>query len=114
MTRKEKEDFIENKMLNTDNAFQEIEKHLESLQDILEQKASEELIAELRYDKVSKSDFVDHIPDYLSPEALDNRIREISDISANRVGSEFNSLREQVDKKMVKIRQEFDMSVLRK
>lgn len=81
---------------------------------MVDKKANEDLIAEIKYEKVSKSDFVDHLPEYLTPEALDNRIKDICDTGISRVMSEFQGMRAAVDKKMVKIRQEFDMTFLRK
>lgn len=89
MTRKEKEELIETKLQDTDICFEEIEKHLNSLQTLVDKKASEDLIAEIRYEKVSKADFVDHLPEYLSPEALDNRIKDICDAGLARMSIEF-------------------------
>ena len=36
-------------------------------------------LAELKRDKVGKSEFTDFLPDYLTPEALSNKIRELVD-----------------------------------
>lgn len=36
-------------------------------------------LAEIRKDKVGKKEFNDYLPEYLSPEAIENRIREYVD-----------------------------------
>lgn len=68
----------------------------------------------VRDDKLSKADIMDALPAYLHEEQLMQTIDQISQRKVNAVKEQFEELRMQVDHKIVSIRQEFDMSLLRK
>jgi hypothetical protein len=61
-------------------------------------------LAELKKDKVGKNEFSDHLPEYLSPEAISNKIREHVEERFDSLNSSFENFRVTTDTKIVKIR----------
>lgn len=113
LTRKEKEDYIEKNMIENRAIVMEIQYCLEELTREVSQRCKKMDLAELKRDKVGKAEFTDFLPDYLTPEALSNKINEFVDERAVLIEESLDSFKVSSDSKMVKIRQEFDMGFLK-
>lgn len=80
ISRKAKQDLIDEKIVEFENVVTELEEHLRNIQFQLDQKCDKDYAEIIREDKISKEEIQIHLPDYLQVDDLQSMIGKIVDV----------------------------------
>lgn len=111
ISRKEKQDLIDQKVYEFEENMNEIEQTLNNLQEEIGHLPNQDDYDLLRADKLSICDIKDHLPNF---EQIKAEIDKMVDSKMENFKEYMEDFRIQTNQKMVKIRQEFDVNALKK
>ena len=111
LTRKAKADLIDQKISEFEANFENIESYMEELQDIIDSKLDETHFEKLNAEKVSKVEIYQYLPDN---SALQQQTEDMVKGKLAEIYQNISEFKMQLDQKMVKIRKDFDIDLLKK